>query len=505
MLFTRDPATGEAALYGDVLFEAQGEDVVAGTHRTEPIAVLDERLPEVAAELRAAATRLEHHFRDLCDIEFTIESGRLWLLQVRVGKRSPAAAVRMAVDMAEDASFPLNRPEAVERVRPLLADPPTTTSARSSFVRPLLTGLPASPGMASGGIATTPEAAQAAAAGGAPAILVRAETSPDDVHGMSVAAGILTSRGGLASHAAVVARGWGIPAVVGATGLIVADDRVTIGDRTLAPGDVITIDGRTGEVFEGVIPGTTEVVPEVRTLLGWATELGIDVAPASDAPETAGGPTAVSPPQARKVTPDQVLRVLAIKGFAQLPQVAEAVLAAPADVEPILDQLAIDGLVATSAGALKLSPAGRERAATLLAADRQTWGDAAAGAALDAFLELDHRVKATATAWQLRDAETGVVNDHTDPAYDSAVLDRLAAVDTRRGGVVQRRRGRPATTGGLPGSPLQGARARPAATAATWHLPGWTATTASGSSSTRTSSPSRAAPVPPKSKLVALK
>ena len=231
VLFTRDPATGEAALYGDVLFDAQGEDVVAGTHRTEPIAVLDERLPEVGAELRAAATRLEHHFRDLCDIEFTIESGRLWLLQVRVGKRSPAAALRIAVDMAEDASFPLTRAEAVERVRPLLADPPTTTSARSSFVRPLVTGLPASPGVASGGIATTPEAAQAAAAAGAPAILVRAETSPDDVHGMAAAAGILTSRGGLASHAAVVARGWGIPAVVGATGLTVSDDRVVIGDR----------------------------------------------------------------------------------------------------------------------------------------------------------------------------------------------------------------------------------------------------------------------------------
>ena len=431
VLFTRDPATGEATLYGDVLFEAQGEDVVAGTHRTEPIAALDERLPAVAAELRAAATRLERHFRDLCDIEFTIESGRLWLLQVRVGKRSSAAALHIAVDMAEDESFPLTRAQAVERVRPLLADPPTTISARSSFVRPLVTGLPASPGMASGGIATTPEAAQAAAAAGTPAILVRAETSPDDVHGMSVAAGILTSRGGLASHAAVVARGWGIPAVVGATGLTVTDDRVAIGDRTFGPGDVLTIDGRTGEVFEGVIPGTTEVVPEVRTLLGWAAEAGIDVAPAADrpdAPESADGTTAESSPPARKSAPDQVLRVIAIKGFAQLSQVAEAVLAAPADVEPILDQLAIDGLVAISAGALKLSAAGAERATALLAADREAWGEAAAGAALDAFLELDHRVKATATAWQLRDAESGVVNDHSDPAYDAAVLDRLAAV-----------------------------------------------------------------------------
>ena len=278
VLFTRDPATGEPPLYGDVLFDAQGEDVVAGTHRTEPIAVLDERLPEVAAELRAAATRLEHHFRDLCDIEFTIESGRLWLLQVRVGKRSPAAALRIAVDMAEDASFPLTRGEAVERVRPLLADPPTTTSARSSSVRPLRHG-PA--GLAGDGqrrrSPRRPEAAQAAAADGAPAILVRAETSPDDVHGMAAAAGILTSRGGLASHAAVVARGWGIPAVVGATGL----DRLGRPGRRSATGRSCRATSSRSTAgparsSRASIPGTTEVVPEVRTLLAWAAELGID-------------------------------------------------------------------------------------------------------------------------------------------------------------------------------------------------------------------------------------
>ena len=424
VLFTRDPATGEPALYGDVLFDAQGEDVVAGTHRTEPLAVLDERLPEAAAELRAAATRLEHHFRDLCDIEFTIESGRLWMLQVRVGKRSPQAALRIAVDMAEDESFPLTRAEAVQRVRALLVDPPTTTSARSNLLLPLVTGLPASPGLASGRIATSPEAAQAAAADGKAAILVRAETSPDDVHGMAAAAGILTSRGGLASHAAVVARGWGIPAVVGATALAVSDDRVVIGDRVLVPGDVITIDGRTGEVFEGVIPGTTEVVPEARTLLTWAAELGIDVG-AGSRPVDAPPPPAAS---TRTVTPDMCLRVIGIKGFALLPGVADAVLADPAVVEPILDLLAIDGLVSNTAGALKLTDEGARRAAALVEADQESWGADAADAALDAFLELDHQVKETVTAWQLRDADAGTINDHTDPAYDAAVLARLAGL-----------------------------------------------------------------------------
>ena len=146
VLFTRSPATGEATLYGDVLFDAQGEDVVAGTHRTEPIAALDERLPAAAAALRDYASRLERHFADLCDIEFTIEDGRLWLLQVRVGKRSPQAALRIAVDMAEDAAFPLSKRGAVERVLPLLAHPPMAASAHDSIV-PIVTGLPASPGM----------------------------------------------------------------------------------------------------------------------------------------------------------------------------------------------------------------------------------------------------------------------------------------------------------------------------------------------------------------------
>ena len=137
VLFTRNPATGESALYGDVMFDAQGDDVVAGTHQTEPIAVLDERMPAVAADLRDHAARLERHYADLCDIEFTIEDGRLWMLQVRVGKRSPQAALRMAVDMAEDASFPLSRAEAVERVSSLLADPPEVATGRSGVAHGL--------------------------------------------------------------------------------------------------------------------------------------------------------------------------------------------------------------------------------------------------------------------------------------------------------------------------------------------------------------------------------
>jgi pyruvate,orthophosphate dikinase len=429
VVFTRDPATGEATLYGDILFDAQGEDVVAGTHATEPITALGSRLPAIDSELRAHARRLEHHFADMCDIEFTIEDARLWMLQVRVGKRSPQAALRIAVDMAEDPDFPLSRAEAVERVRDLLAAPPVAATVRSGFVLPLVTGLPASPGAASGPIATDPEAAVAAADAGTPAILVRAETSPDDVHGMARAAGILTSRGGLASHAAVVARGWGIPAVVGAAGVTVTDGRVMIGERAFVAGDVITIDGASGEVFEGAIAGSTEVVPEARTLLGWAADLGIEIGEGTtvDA-STVGAAAALPVPPARKITPDRCLQAVAIKGFA-LPQgVADAVRSTVEIVGPILDQLAIDGLVTTSAGAFRATEAGTTRAAELMAADRASMGADAATAALDDFLALDARMKETVTAWQLRDPAAQVLNDHTDADYDRGVLERLADV-----------------------------------------------------------------------------
>jgi pyruvate,orthophosphate dikinase len=417
VLFTRDPATGEPALYGDVLFDAQGEDVVAGTHQTEPISVLDARLPGVARELRAAAERLEHHYADLCDIEFTIEDGKLWLLQVRVGKRSPQAALRIAVDMAEDSDFPLTRADAVRRVLPLLADPPRVATGRTSEVRPLTIGLAASPGVASGPVVTDPEAAVASAEGGAPPILVRAETSPDDVHGMAKAAGILTSRGGLASHAAVVARGWGIPAVVGAEGVAVGDGEIRIDGRVVRAGSVITIDGGTGEVFDGAVEGSTEIAPEAATLLDWARDAGIEVTPVT---------TAGSAPPSGAVDHERVLRVVAIKGFAMTEGIADAVLATPDHVQPVLDRLAADGLVAASAGAFKLTDPGRARSDELLAAERDGWGIERAAAALDAFLDIDHRVKEIVTAWQMRDDQT--VNDHSDQEYDVEVLDRLAAI-----------------------------------------------------------------------------
>ncbi|HET7030252.1 MAG TPA: pyruvate, phosphate dikinase [Candidatus Limnocylindrales bacterium] len=425
VVFTRNPATGEPGLYGDVLFRAQGEDVVAGTHATEPVSALDARLPEAARALADAAHRLERHERDLCDIEFTIERGRLWLLQTRVGKRSPRAALRIALDMATERDFPLERREAIERVARILEDPPKTTTGRSGYLVPLTTGLGASPGLASGEIATDPSAAAEAAEAGRSVVLVRSETSPDDVHGMAKAAGILTARGGLASHAAVVARGWGIPAVVGAAAVELGAGSVRIGERTFAIGEVISIDGSTGEVFAGRLAGATEPVAEAKTLLGWAAELGVPIG-AGDASPAAAAVTRGA------ANLDDVIRRLSTKGFGTGQTIADALLADGAIVGKLLDQLVVDGLAATVAGAYRLTDAGKDRAAELLGADRSAWGGDAAGEALDAFVALDRRMKDAVTAWQLRPPASGdgepQVNDHSDADYDAKVLATLEQI-----------------------------------------------------------------------------
>jgi pyruvate, orthophosphate dikinase len=426
VLFTRNPATGEPVLFGDIMFDAQGEDVVAGTHDTESISVLDVRMPAVAAELRRYADTLEHHFADCCDIEFTIEQGKLWMLQVRVGKRSPQAALRMAVDMAEDPAFPLTHAEAVRCVAHLLVDPPRATLARPSGLTQLGSGLGASPGVGTGEIATTPEAAGHVADAGRPVILVRMETSPDDVHGMARAAGILTAHGGLASHAAVVARGWGIPAVVGARMLEIREDSIVFGGHTLASGETITVDGSSGEVFLGAVDDRCEVVPEAATLLRWAAEAGIVIVAGSvtGSAVPAAMPT-VAP--ATSVTPDAVLRALAIKGFATADGIGDALLCAAAEVQPVMDGLIAAGLVEPSAGAFRLTPAGKERGQALLGEDRDRWGAEQALAALDAFLALDGLMKETVTAWQMRDVDgTQAFNDHSDAEYDARILERLA-------------------------------------------------------------------------------
>ena len=272
--FTRDPATGAKSAYGDFLVNAQGEDVVAGIRATLPLAALADRFPVVYGELMDIFARLERHYRDMLDTEFTIEQGTLWMLQTRVGKRTGRAALRMAVDMTTDPEISLTHEEAVMRVTPAHLDhllhPQFERGDRVVIAR----GLAASPGAGVGRVYFDADAVVAATVRGERAILVRTETSPDDVHGMQAAEAVLTSRGGLVSHAAVVARGWGIPAVVGAADIDI-DARHFVADGILVrEGEWISIDGTAGEVMLGELALTEAEPPsELAVVLGWADEI----------------------------------------------------------------------------------------------------------------------------------------------------------------------------------------------------------------------------------------
>ncbi|MFM9083241.1 MAG: pyruvate, phosphate dikinase [Actinomycetota bacterium] len=273
--FTRNAATGEAVPYGDFLVNAQGEDVVAGIRNTEDLEALRRKFPGIHDELLSIFERLERHYKDMCDTEFTIEQGKLWMLQTRVGKRTGAAALRMAVEMTSPTgtgknAWKISRREALMRVTAEHLDQVLHPQfATKSDV--LTTGLGASPGAAVGRVCFTADDAEAAASRGEDVILVRSETSPEDVHGMMASRGILTSRGGLVSHAAVVARGWGTPAVVGAEAVKIEDGALIIGSTRVAEGEWISLDGTTGEVMLGRLELKGAEPPrEFHTILEWA-------------------------------------------------------------------------------------------------------------------------------------------------------------------------------------------------------------------------------------------
>jgi pyruvate,orthophosphate dikinase len=269
--FTRDPARGAQGYYGDFLINAQGEDVVAGIRNPLPLAALQEKFPKVFKELTGIFARLEAHYRDMCDTEFTIEQGKLWMLQTRVGKRTGRAALRMAVDMTRQRGWKITREEAVSRISADHLDQVLHPQLHIGDLPVIATGLAASPGAAVGAVVFDADTAQERGAKGERVILCRSETSPEDVHGMIAAQGILTSRGGLVSHAAVVARGWGKPAVVGAETVRISGRSFTAGDTIVHEGDVISIDGSTGQVVFGEAELTDADTPaEFGVILGWA-------------------------------------------------------------------------------------------------------------------------------------------------------------------------------------------------------------------------------------------
>ncbi len=285
--FTRNPATGERAYYGEYLINAQGEDVVAGIRTPQyltkaardaagakPLS-MEETMPDAYRELARVFDLLEAHYRDMQDIEFTVERGKLWMLQTRSGKRTAKAALKMAVDMVGEGL--INKREAVLRIDPMALDQLLHPTLDPNATRNVLTtGLPASPGAAAGKIVLDADTAEQWAGRGDKVVLVRVETSPEDIHGMHAAQGILTARGGMTSHAAVVARGMGRPCVSGANGVSIDRDARTlrIGDKELKEGDEITLDGAKGEVMLGIVPTVEpELVGDFGTLMVWADEL----------------------------------------------------------------------------------------------------------------------------------------------------------------------------------------------------------------------------------------
>jgi len=285
--FTRNPSTGEARLYGEFLINAQGEDVVAGIRTPQSLTragreemgetkpSMEEAMPEVFAQFVDVVGRLEAHYRDMQDIEFTVEQGRLWMLQTRNGKRTAKSALKIAVDLAAEGV--ISQEEAVSRVEPSALDQLLHPTLDPSAARNVIAaGLPASPGAATGKVTFDADEAERLAEHGEAVILVREETSPEDIHGMHAARGIVTARGGMTSHAAVVARGMGRPCVSGA-GEIHIDEKAqtfTARGRTFRAGEIITIDGSKGEVMEGAVPMIEpELTGDFQTLMAWADQV----------------------------------------------------------------------------------------------------------------------------------------------------------------------------------------------------------------------------------------
>ncbi len=304
--FTRNPSTGENEFYGEYLKNAQGEDVVAGIRTPQPLTKaqktsedqvsLEEEFPEIYQELLKIREILEKHYRDMQDIEFTIENGRLWMLQTRSGKRTARAAVKIAVDMVKEGL--ITKEEAILRVDPSsinqLLHPAINESSRKKAIeegRLLTKGLPAAPGAVSGKVVFNADDAVSLSEKGEAVILVRHETSPEDIHGMHAAKGILTARGGMTSHAAVVARGMGKTCIVGAEEIHIDYDKkeFTVNGKVIKEGDIITIDGSTGEVFEGVVETIpAQISGEFEELMKWADEIRtLKVRVNADTPEDA--------------------------------------------------------------------------------------------------------------------------------------------------------------------------------------------------------------------------
>jgi pyruvate,orthophosphate dikinase len=478
VVFTRNPATGEPGPYGDYLPGAQGEDVVAGTHTVRGLDALLRQAPAAYHELLAVLDRLERHYRDLCDVEFTLSDGTLSILQTRIGRRSPLAAVRIAVAMAADPDFPLSQAEAVARVDATLLRQLARHSTVRGAATPLATGIAASPGVGAGVLCCDPDRAAELTGRGVAVVLAREETSPSDIHGIAGAAGLMTTRGGVASHAAVVTRGWAIPAVTSLADALVLAEGVQIGDRFLAEGTIVTVDGTAGALYAGdQREQHAAEIPELATLRAWAADLGVELdqsqtpdsatTPAVDPnapgrPRTVARSTPSSPAQqgrsiglpvspaqlgnegrggvspapslyrspdgapertavppadrGREVDPSvfELARTVQLKGLCTAERAAAALATEPERIEALF--AANGALFRSTPRGFALTPVGRTWASDQLAAERA----AIDGAALDAyyapFSALNQRFKQLVSGWQL-----AAPDGQTDAAWESLV------------------------------------------------------------------------------------
>lgn len=424
VLFSRNPNTGDGPAYGEWLIGGQGEDVVSGRTTPRPLSDLAATQPEVHDRLLAAAALLERDGRDIQDIEFTVESGTLWMLQSRPAKRSARAAVRAAVAMADEGL--ITTTEALERVaaeqvRAVLQPSTTAHTTGEALAR----GESACPGLAFGVVVTDPEEAEARAAAGDAVVLVRPTTSPDDLPGMIAARAVVTELGGATSHAALVSRELGRPCVVGCGPGVV----------TALAGRSVTVDGGAGVVWDGEVaggdldPGTLD---DVRKLADWA---GVEPDRLAEA-LAARSEDVVVRAVTRAVGDLELLRVIGVKGRVRADAVAAGVGGDPAEVSARCADLVSEGLCADTPAGVRLTPAGRDRLAQLLIAERAEVDSAAVAAAYEEFCVVNAELKDIVTAWQMKDP--GTPNDHGDADYDGRVLERLTDLHRRVRPLVER-------------------------------------------------------------------
>ncbi|WP_433755182.1 pyruvate, phosphate dikinase [Nocardia sp. CA-135398] len=427
VLFSRNPNTGDRAVFGEWLVGGQGEDVVSGRTTPRPLDELAVTLPDVHRRLLEAAELLEREGRDIQDIEFTVESGRLWLLQSRPAKRSARAAVRAAVAMVDEGLI-----DADEALRRVAADQVRTVlrpaSGDHTGLQPLARGESACPGLASGIVVTDPNEAETRSAAGEHVILARPTTSPDDLHGMIAAQAVVTELGGATSHAALVSRELGRPCVVGCGPGIV---------EALA-GRVVTVDGGAGIVWPGQVSGKAvdaSVIEDVERLAQWAQvdsrELPAFLSKSDEDRSVAANSDADDLPNPReasgnKVSELAVLRLIGIKGRVQPDAIAASLPIAEAEAASRTADFVTRGLCASTPVGVRLTPRGREQLAQLLEHERADLDRRDLAAAYDEFCEFNAELKAVITAWQMKDPST--VNDHSDNNYDAAVLARLTTL-----------------------------------------------------------------------------